>query len=318
MDSNRVLEYLNANDYFLVAGHIDPDGDTIASILLMGRLLTHLGKKYKLVIKDRIPGKFNFLEGIGNIKQEVGKFNSHSLITIDAPNLKRVDLLKPRAKVVNIDHHLSNERFGDINWLETNRSAACMMIYELILKAGIKVDKAMGEMVFTGLFTETGGFVLPNVSSEVFKVCAEVISLGVDSSDIALRMTSRDQRNLALLAEILSTLNVDDGIATIELTEDMLDKVGLNHGEHDSDSFIRYPSSIPGIKVAIFFREMLEQGAVRMSFRSLGGVDVNLLASRFGGGGHPAASGAKIKGDFRTEKNRVISETKKFLQSLET
>lgn len=317
MNAREVLKEIRKGNRFLVAGHIDPDGDTITSTLLMGRLLKHLGKGYTLYIRDSIPEKFGFLAGIGKIKQSIEGPEPDTIITLDAPNLERVALSSFGSKVINIDHHQSNERFGDVNWLEIDRGAACLMVFELLRLARAPWGSQEGEMVFTGLFTETGGFVLPNVSAEVLRICADVMEHGVNASEIAFRMTARDERNLALLGEILATLAVDDGIATIELTEKMLDDVGLGHDEHDSDSFIRYPSSIPGVKVAIFFREMRQQGMVRMSFRSLGGVDVDRIASRFGGGGHPAAAGAKLKGSYEEVKKRVIEETKRYLACAE-
>lgn len=313
MNASQVLKEITKGKRFLVAGHIDPDGDTITSTLLMGRLLKHLGKDYVLYIRDFIPEKFSFLAGVNKIKQNTKGFDPDTVITLDAPNLERVALNPLKAKVINIDHHQSNERFGDVNWLEIDRGAACLMVYELLHLAGAPLGNQEGEMVFTGLFTETGGFVLPNVSAEALRTCADVMEHGVDASHIAFRMTARDERNLALLGEVLATLKITDGIATIELTEKMLDDVGLGHDEHDSDSFIRYPSSIPGVKVAIFFREMREKGVVRMSFRSLSEVDVDRIASRFGGGGHPAAAGAKLKGSYEEVKKRVIEETKRYL-----
>jgi phosphoesterase RecJ-like protein len=313
MNASQVLEEINKGKKFLVAGHIDPDGDTITSTLLMGRLLKYLKKNYALYIRDSIPEKFSFLAGVKDIKQNIKGFESDTVITLDAPNLERVALAPPKARVINIDHHQSNERFGDVNWLEVNSGAACLMAYKLLHLAGAPLGKEEGEMVFTGLFTETGGFVLPNISAEALRTCADVMEHGVDASHIAFRITARDERNLALLGEVLATLKITDGIATIELTEKMLDDVGLGQDEHDSDSFIRYPSSIPGIKVAIFFREMREKGVVRMSFRSLGGVDVDRLASCFGGGGHPAAAGARLNGSYEEVKKRVLEETKRYL-----
>jgi len=318
MDAARILKEIGKGERFLVAGHIDPDGDTLTSTLLMGRLLKHLGKEYTLYINDKIQDKFRFLSGIEEIKQRFDGFDYDTVITLDAPNFQRVALDAPKVKVINIDHHLSNEKFGDLNWLQTERSAACLMVFDLLRLADVPITRREGEMVYTGLFTETGGFVLANVSAEVLRICADVMELGVHASDIAFRMTARNEKNLALLGKILATLTVDDGIAYIEFTEDMLDDVGLNTDQHDTDSFIRYPSSIPGIKVAIFFREMREQKVIRMSFRSLGGVDVNKLAARFGGGGHPVASGARMKALYENGKTRVIAETKAYLKSLDS
>ncbi|MBD3284843.1 hypothetical protein GF359_00680 [candidate division WOR-3 bacterium] len=321
MGSPEVFKTIHRNSRFWVAGHIGPDGDTITSVLLIGRLLDSLKKRYCLYIGDKIPEKFSFLSGIGKIRNRRPDFLPDALITLDAPNLARVALkdfrtLYPSATIVNIDHHLSNEKFGDLNWLDTGRSAACLMAFDLLTMAGVPFGKEEAEMVFTGLFTETGGFVFPNTTDEVFDVCAEAVKLGVDSSDIALRMTARDQRNLALLGEILSSLQVNDGLATIELTEEMLARVGLNHEEEDSDSYIRYPTSIPGIRITIFFREIRAQGQVRMSFRSLAGVDVNKLASRFGGGGHPAAAGAMVEGPYERVKREVIKTAEAYLEKV--
>ena len=319
MGNPEIFNRIKNGSRFWVAGHIGPDGDTITSVLLAGRMLEHLGKEYCLFIADTIPEKFLFLQGIERISNTRPGFTPDVLIAFDAPNLSRIaladfDTLYPEADILNIDHHQSNESFGDLNWLDTSRSAACLMALDLLRLSGAPFGREEAEMVFTGLFTETGGFVFPNATGEVFESCAEAVRLGVDTSDIALRMTARDERNLALLGEILSSLRVKDGLATIELTEEMLAKVGLNHEEEDSDSYIRYPTSIPGIKITIFFREMSKEGDVRMSFRSLAGIDVNRLASRFGGGGHPAAAGALIHGQYEQVKKKVITAAEAYLK----
>ncbi|MBN2379025.1 DHH family phosphoesterase [candidate division WOR-3 bacterium] len=319
MSGAEVLSRIRKANRFWVAGHIGPDGDTITSVLLAGRLLRYLGKEYGLYIADSTPEKFAFLSGIEDVRPERPDFDPDVLLTLDAPNLTRVALedfpsLYPSAQIINIDHHLSNEGFGDVNWVELDRGAACLMVLELLRAAGAAVSREEGEMVFTGLFTETGGFVFPNATREVFEVCAEAVRLGVGTSDIAIRMTARDERNLALLGKILSGMKTEDGIAVIELTEKMLSEVDLDHAEEDTDSYIRYPTSIPGIKITIFFRELADLGEVRISFRSLAGVDVNALAARFGGGGHPAAAGAKVEGDYEEVKRLVFEEAKAYLR----
>lgn len=317
MNAAEVLAKIRKGKRFWVAGHIDSDGDSITSVLLLGRLLSHLDKGYVLYLHDPIPSKFEFLAGTDEITHEPPGWEPDILVTVDTPEPKRLGFMLPQVRVVNIDHHPSNTSYGDLNWLDETRSSASLMVLELLREAGAKIGKEEGELVFTGIYTETGGFAYPNVTVEAFRVCSEMLDLGVDASDIALRMTARDERNLALLGSVLATLELSQGVATIELTSKMLAKAGINHKEQDSDSFIRYPASVPGVKIAVFLREDKDAGEVRLSFRSIKGIDVNELASRFGGGGHHNAAGARIKGTYEKVKQRVIEETKRYLTCAE-
>lgn len=313
MQSEKILKILREGNNFWVSTHIDPDGDSIASVLLMASLLQHLGKKYAIYLHDTIPHKFDFLKGTDEICYNEPDFFPDTVVTVDLPDLARLGYVPPKARIVNIDHHPSNDNYGDYNWIDEDRTAACVMVFELLNLANTPLTTHEGQYVFTGIYTETGGFSYPNVSAETFDVAAKVLDLGVDAADIALRMTARDKRNLALLGKVLATLKVEDKVATIELTEKMLLDAGINHAEQDSDSFIRYPVSIPGVKMALFFRENISSGEVRISFRSLAGVDVNRLAFRFGGGGHQNAAGARVKGAYDDVKRRVLEEAKEYL-----
>lgn len=317
MNAEKILAEIKKGKRIWVAAHIDPDGDAIASILLMGRLLDHLGKEYVMYLRDPIPAKFRFLAGIDRISHQLPDWASDTFISVDTTDPPRLGFDMPPAHRINIDHHPSNVGFGDLNWVQRERSAACLMVFELLNLAGARIDRDMGEMVYVGLFTETGAFSYPNVTAEAFDVAAKVLDLQVDVSTIAFRMTARDERNLALLGSVLATLTMENGVATIELTDSMLASAGVGRKEQDSDSFIRYPASIPGVKVAIFFREERSTGNVRLSMRSTREVDVNKLAARFGGGGHYNAAGARIAGRFEKVKQQVIAETKAYIKTQE-
>lgn len=316
MNAQKILKHIQVGNRFLVAGHIDPDGDAIASVLLTGRLLDHLGKTYHMFLKHDVPLKFRFLAGGSDISHEPPSWKPDTFISVDTTDPPRLGIeFPPSARRINIDHHPSNVMFGDVNWVDCKRSAACLMIFELLKLAGARISKRESEMVYTGLFTETGAFSYPNVTAEAFEVASEVLRHGVDISSIAFQMTARNEHNLALLGSVLATLEMEDGVATIELTDEMLAKAGVGPREQDSDSFIRYPASIPGVKIAIFFREERSTGNVRLSLRSTKNVDVNRLASRFGGGGHFNAAGARIPGDFCEVKMQVVREAKQYLLS---
>ncbi len=313
MNSKAILKEIKKVRKLWVLGHIDPDGDAISSVLLAGRLLEHLGKEYALLLFNKYADKFSFLKGVDKIAHELPTWMPDAILTVDTTDPPRLGFNLPDIKIINVDHHPSNTKFGRFNWVQSERTAACLMVYELLKTAHVPITVHEGEMVFAGLYTETGGFSYPNTTVEAFQVCAEVVELGVGASDIALRMTARDEKNLTLLGAVLATLKIIHGIAIIELTEKMLAKVGLNHSQHDSDSYIRYPVSIPGVKIAIFFREYSEINEIRMSFRSVKGTDVNQLAAKFGGGGHENAAGARVKGSFAEVKRRVIAEAKEYL-----
>ncbi len=311
---DKIIEEVKKNKRFLCVSHIDPDGDAIASLLLTGYLLQKFKKEFVLFLKDKVPQKFHFLPNIEWIKNKLEKIDFDEIIIVDTPNLERTGIsIKEARKIINIDHHPSNTRFGVINWVVPKKTAVCVMIYELLKKAKVRITKEIAETLYTGIYTETGGFIYPNLTEEVFEISKEVLKTGFSPSEVAIKLTSKDEGHIRLLSMVLSTLKVKDGIATIYMTRKMLKQAGITDDEEDSSGFIRYPASIPGVKLAMFFRET-KDGRVRISFRSFGEVDVNKLASKFGGGGHKNAAGARVSLSLSKAMNVVSKEAREFIK----
>ncbi len=313
---NKILSEIRRNRRFLAISHIDPDGDAVASLLLLGEIFKKFKKDFVLFLKDKVPKKFNFLSGINLIKDKISNHKFDWIFTVDTPNPERVGVDISTFRVINIDHHPSNTRYGEINWVVPKKTAVCVMIYELLKKAKVKITKEIAEILYTGIYTETGGFLYPNLSENVFEISKEILSTGFSPSEIAMKLTAKDEEDIRLLSLVLSTLRVEEGIAVIYMTQNMLKKTGVNEDVENSSSFIRYPASIPGVKLAIFFRETKDKNT-KISFRSFGKVDVNKLAFLFGGGGHKNAAGARLNMPLRKAMKIVIEKSKEFIKSAE-
>ncbi len=315
---NRVLEVFKEKDNFLITAHINPEGDSVGSQLAIHALLKKLGKRSAVVNHDEVPENLLFLPGSRSILREVPRdFKAEVLVVVDCPVKERTGrvhgLVEGEPFVVNIDHHVSNEFFGDVNWVEPEASSVGEMIFSLIKNLGITVDKDLATVIYAAIVTDTGMFNYDNTSSNTHKVAGELIASGVNPKTMHKEIfESKSTAEVRLLGRALTTLEVEHGgrLAQMTLTRDMYRQEGVDI--ISTDEFINFPRSIRGVEVAVFFKEGGDS-SVNVSFRSSGRVDVNVLASHFGGGGHAQASGCLIECTLSEAKEKVLSEVRKSL-----
>ena len=200
---NKLKKILLAHDDFLVTAHLDPDGDAISSVIIISYILKKLGKRYIPFLVDTVPKRFKFLSPVEEIKSTYkGSFNT--LIVLDTPSLERTGIdFKGDKFIVNIDHHPSNRNFGNLNWVAPERTAACLMAYELMRAFDIELSKEIAEVLYAGMFTETGGFLNSNLTIEVFKTVVNIFETGVDLSKIGLMLEQWTPVMLRFLKRVL-------------------------------------------------------------------------------------------------------------------
>jgi len=217
--------------------------------------------------------------------------------------------------VINIDHHISNEYFGDINWVEPGVSSVGEMVFNIAVEAEVEISKSMAESLYAAIVTDTGMFNYSNTSRATHEVAGQLISCGVDPKEVHRSIfESKTLHEVRLLGRVLATLetSAEGAISFMSLTRSMYRAEGVDAAA--TDEFINFPRSIKGVEVAIFFKEDASfDGRVNISFRSTGKYDVNVLASRFGGGGHPKASGCVVDGDLEDAKQKVLAEAQKIM-----
>lgn len=316
----KIAEYLLQRDGIAIFSHRDPDGDAVGSALGLLHLLRDAGRKAHVLLEGGVPKTYHFVPGAAEVVESMADLPEppDTFVVLDATSPGRLgDLesaLVPGVPVVNMDHHPDNSRFGDLCWVDPTACATALMIHELARGAGWKVGSDAAQCLYTGIVTDTGRFTFSNTDARGMVAAAELAGLGADPHEVATRVyESASPESVKLLARALSTLDFRDGgtVASLYVTQDMLDETGA--AAEDSDGFSTYARSIEGVKVGLFFRETGE-GTVKVSFRSNEGVKIDGVAGRFGGGGHPSASGARVPGPIQEAKESVVRAVSEHLR----
>ncbi|MGR3179315.1 MAG: DHH family phosphoesterase [Candidatus Anammoxibacter sp.] len=330
----RIADIIKANDNFLLTTHVRSDPDGISAELSLFRMLTHMGKKAIIVNDAEFPELLHYLlsdekstiptvlsKHIFNITEYDRTKNSDFkvVISLDTPTLSRLgktqDIIPKDAVLINIDHHISNERFGAINWVCPDASSSGEMMFDYFKETGHEITPEIAKALYTSLITDTGCFVHANTSPKCLRMAAELIECGANSSEIATLLyhtNSYGTLKLQALAIDSLKLEAEGKIAAIRLTNDMIKKTNTN-GEVDTQSFSDIPLSIKNVTVGIFLKELEDSNDIKVSLRSKGSVDVNKVAGQFGGGGHIRASGCEIAGTIDEVQTKIVEEVKKEL-----
>ena len=318
---NRVIETFKEKDNFLITAHINPEGDSIGSQLAVCNILGKLGKKAVIADHDDVPDNLKFLPGSGLIAREIPEgFYPDTVIVLDCPVAERTGKIRGDIGkgqfIVNIDHHVSNGFFGDVNWVEPEASSVGEMVFHLAKKLGIEMEEDLAVVIYTAIVTDTGMFNYDNTSRETHRVAGELISAGVKPRWVHREIFERKSvSDIRLLGGALTTLQVEeDGrLAHMVLTRKMYAEEGAE--KISTDEFINFPRSIKGVEVAVFFKEDIDvRDKVNVNFRSSGRVNVNVVASRFGGGGHCQAAGCVLGCGLQEAQDKVLAEAKKAIR----
>ena len=276
--------------------HKNPDGDAVGSALAVRNFF---GPKVKVYCPGKLPEIFSFLPAASEIIQ-YSDFDvvepAEVFLVVDCGDEKRVpgfDRTKTE-RVLVIDHHETNSNFGDLNLVEPDRSSTAEIVYDVIKTLDRPISKEVAECLFTGLYTDTGGFRYSDTTAQTFQTAKELVELGAEPWKVAVNIyESNPVRRLRLLGECLNTLrlHLDGKVATLHVTLDMYERTGAL--VEDTEDFVNYARSIKGVEVGVFVRER-EEGGVKISLRSKGRVNVAEIAKRFGGGGHFNAAGCEM------------------------
>lgn len=307
-----LIAKLRSGNRFLLSSHQRPDGDAIGSEIGLARLLRQLGKGATIWNHDATPAIYLPLPGTERI--HVGPEPPRgfpelfgAVIALECPTLDRTGLENhlEGLPVLNIDHHLGNEHYGTVNWVDSGAPAVGEMVYRIARALKIQIDADTANALYMTLVSDTGGFRFSNTTSEAFNAAAELVSSGASPETVAKWLfESRPETTLRLLGEMLGTLELHDGkrLATTWLTRGMFERAGASDG--DSEGLIDYSRSIAGVEAVALFRQ-LDTGGHKVSLRSRGAVNVEKIARRFGGGGHHNAAG------FQTDldKEELLRET---------
>jgi phosphoesterase RecJ-like protein len=297
----------------LVVSHVRPDGDAIGSMLGLGLALIKAGKSVEMVLTDGVPASFHHLPGHELILKSPTT-EADLFITVDCADFKRTgkQFEKYRKPDINIDHHVTNENFGQINLIEPQSVATSSVLTDHLPEWGLTIDVEVASNLATGIVTDTLGFRTSNTNSAALRQAALLIDTGIDLPNLYNRaLVSRTLQAAKYWGAGLSSLKTMDGIvfATLKLE----DRKASGYGGSDDADLINIISAIDDHTVGMIFVE--QHNSVKISWRALQpGIDVSRIATYFNGGGHKAAAGADISGTLDEVQTLVLDKTREMLK----
>jgi len=308
-----INERLGKAQKILISSHVRPDGDAIGSLLGLGLALQNAGKTVQMVLADGVPANFRYLEGSDRVRKEPDE-EFDTFITVDCADFKRLG--KPfqslRQPDINIDHHITNELFGDINLIEGQAVATAAILTSYLPVWGYEITRPIAAALLTGIITDTLGFRTSNMTPEALRQAAALMDTGVEMSELYMRgLVRRSLPAARYWGAGLSKLESTDGIVWSMLS--LEDRAACGYTGNDDADLINMISAIEDHKVGMIFVEQ-HDNHVKISWRALEqGVDISPVAKHFGGGGHAAAAGADIPGSLGEIQPLVLKTTKEML-----
>lgn len=297
--------------------HVSPDGDCIGSMLALGFALEKMGKKVYYYNHDPIPDNLRFLPGVEKISNSLPTECPQTLIFIDCAEANRaggdVEELVRSKTVINIDHHISNDLFGELNWVDSGAAATGEMIYYMIKKMGVPINEDIAVNLYTAIVTDTGRFSFSNTTAQSFRTAAELVEVGIDLAFINnILFEQKTLSQIKLLYKALANLQLlrDGKIAVIVLSRKDFEESGAE--ENLSEGLVNYARNIESVEAAVLLKE-LSSSEVKVSFRSNFWLDVNKIAQKFGGGGHIRASGCTLNLPLKEAKEKIVASLEEAL-----
>ncbi len=317
---DRVLEVIREHKTFCIVGHMRPDGDCIGSQLGLALALRNEGKKVTVWNQDAIPLKYKFLVGDGLIEKPKAGQKFDCVIATDCASYERLgtagDCVKQRKVLINIDHHATNPRYGDVNWVSPREPSTGELIYRLLKVARWPITPPIADLLFAAISTDTGSFQYPNTRPGTFHAGAELVTRGANLAKICDEVyQSYPLSRAKLLKHVYSKFRLTDNdrIAWLWLKKKDFTRTGAE--SDDTEGLIDHLRAIEPVVVACVFEE-IEPEMTRISLRSKSDkVNVSEICGQFGGGGHPAAAGARIPGKPLSVQRKVIAAVKRALKA---
>lgn len=300
-ESNRVV----------VLSHVRPDGDAFGSQLALALSLRQLGKQVTAWNEDGLLEKYSFLPGSEMISRPPAEVQEFDLaIALDTAVQTRLGTPVESVRAhrwINIDHHPTNPRYGDLVYIDSTAPATGQILFELLASAGLPLSCEIAENLFVAISTDTGSFQYPNTTARTFEIGAALLQHGVNVGRVSqLLYESYPRRRVELLRDLLGTMRVEGGgkVAAFSLSLDVTQRLGVK--PEDNEGLIDHLRAIEGVIVAVFFEELID-GKVRVSMRSKSeAADVAAICQQFGGGGHKLAAGARVRGTLAEVESRVM------------
>lgn len=320
LDLNQVSQakkLIDSSEKIFLASHISPDGDNLGSLLSLSMGLINNGHKVKVLKVDDLPDMYRFLPGVDLLEEWDEDEEVDLFIALDCGDVHRLgqaEILFNRAKnTINIDHHLSNTGYGDVNIVHSNASSTGEIVFELLSQWGVDIDRDMATCLYTALSTDTGSFIYSSTSARTYEIASILMDKGIDLNEIAINLyqsNSIESRKLFIAAMNTLEFHMSNRVSLIYVDQSMLDE---NKAQwQDTEGFIEFIRNIDGVELAIFLKEY-EKDLVKVSLRSKEYVNASELCKLVGGGGHKRAAGATVEASLSKVKKTLLDEIEKIM-----
>ena len=295
-DPKPAVERLRRANRVLLPGHRSPDGDCLGAALGAAELATKLGVEARIVNRDNAPPGLEELPGADRVvvsDRLPDDFPAaYDLVcTLECPGLDRTGFEGlHRVPILNIDHHPSNDAFGEVNYLDVDSPAAGEMVWRMFVASPVEPSAEAATALYAALATDTGDFRYSNATPRALRAAAEMVEWGADPARVAELVHMR---------------------RTVSLDREAFARTGA--GPEDTDGIVNHPRAIAGVRAAALFKQT-DPGIVRVSLRSRGDVDVRSVAAAFGGGGHTNAAGITLSGELDAVRDDVLRAVERLLE----
>lgn len=302
----------------LLITHVSPDGDTLGSALGLVFALRQIGLRARVACADPVPHELRFLPGSDEITAQPW-VDEEIILTIDASDLERIgslyqDDVFARIPVGNVDHHVTNRLFGQVNYVEPRASTAELAL-ELVNQLGVTLDTTIASCLLTGVMSDTLGFRTSNASAETLRAAAQLVDAGASLKAVADAVFNhRSMAMLRVWGPALANAQFADDILWVEISQNLLQAAHAD--ESASRGLANFVSTFDGAKVSAVFRELRDH-QTEISLRSTPDVDVSRVALSFGGGGHPQAAGCTVAGDLAQVRDDVLRALRREIAATE-
>ena len=321
----EIAQVLRGEESFLVLSHVRPDGDALGSEIAMGLALRQLGKRVKVWNEEGLLEKFSFFPG-GEIvtppPNEPVDFDV--VLALDTATRQRLgdNCLAAVGKSrlwINIDHHASNPRYGDLVHIDSTAPATGQILFELLWSEKLPLDKQIAENLFAAISTDTGSFQYPQTTARTFEIAADILRCGIDVGRLSQQLyESYPRRRIELLRVLLDRMHfaADGKVAYFSLPLATANQLGVI--PEDNEGLIDHLRAIQGVIIAIFFEE-LNDGKIRVSMRSKDPqADVCEICLRFKGGGHKLAAGARVPGTLEEVAQWIVGAAVESVEAMKS
>lgn len=307
----------------LIVTHVRPDGDAIGSLLALRLVLLSRGKRVVAFCEDPVPNNLGFLPGSDRIVHsvmDVSEFDVVVFVDCGAPDRagRSITLEKLAGTLtVNIDHHVAENPFGDVYWVDREFSSTCEMLYEIFRQKGLEFTPDVATCLYTGILTDTGSFQFSNTTGRVLRIASSLVECGADPRAISENVfESATPQRLILLGKMLDTLryHANYRIASARLTQAMLQETAAT--TMDSEGFVNMLRQVKTVRVGVLFREDQDR-RIHVGLRSKGAVDVARFAKMFGGGGHVHAAACRLDGSIEDVEKLIIPALENYIMETE-